>query len=146
MKNLILLFCLVCLSCGSKKNFSWSESSENIQTNEQLYAELYRDTRLLELFDIKIRQVETRDSSSNVRTETNVDISKKTDRQDLDTTKVTVNKQEEGEKIVNVETKEARSGVMSYWVWIVGFFAVIVVAVVVGIGVLKFKKKYILHE
>ena len=80
MKNLILLFCLVCLSCGSKKNFSRSESSENIQTNEQLYAELYRDTRLLELFDIKIRQVETRDSSGNVRTETNVDISKKIDR------------------------------------------------------------------
>ena len=137
MKKLILLFCLVCLSCGSKKNFSRSESSENIRTNEQLCAELYRDTRLLEFLDVKIRQVETRDSSGNVRTEMNVDISKKTDRQDLDTTKVTVNKQEEGEKVVNVETKEDRSGIMSYWVWIVGFIAVIVIVLVMGAYLIK---------
>ena len=111
---MILLFCLVCISCGSKKNFSQSESSENIRTNEQLYAELYRDSRLLELLDIKIRQVKTIDTSGNIRKETNIDISKKTDRQNTDTTMGMVNKQELGVKIVNVETKEERSGGMNY--------------------------------
>ena len=43
---------------------------------------------LLELLDIKIRQVKTIDTSGNIRKETNIDISKKTDRQNLDTIKV----------------------------------------------------------
>ena len=137
MKNMILLFCLGCISCGSKKNFSQSESSENIRTNEQLYAELYRDSRLLELLDIKIRQVKTIDTSGNIRKETNIDISKKTDRQNLDTIKVAVNKQGEGKKVINVETKEEHSGVMGSWAWIVGFIAVIVIALVVGVYLLK---------
>lgn len=105
--------------------------------NEQLYAELYRTTRLLEFLDVKISQIETRDSSGNVRTETNVDINKKTDRQDLDTTKVTINKQEKGEKVVKTEVEEERSGVMGAWVWIVGFLALIVVALVMGVYILK---------
>lgn len=137
MKNLILLFCLVCISCGSKKNFSQSEFSENIRTNEQLYAELYRDSRLLEFLDIKIRQVKTIDISGNIRKETNIDISKNTNRQNLDATKMVSNKQEEGKKVVNVETKEERSGVMGSWAWIVGFIAVIVIALVAGVYLLK---------
>lgn len=139
MNKFLVVYCVACLmvACGSKKNFSRSESSENIRTNEQLYAELYRDTRLLEFLDVKISQVETIGTSGNVRKETNIDISKKTDRQDLDTTKVTVNKQEEEEKVVNVETKEERSGVIGSWVWIVGFIAMISIVLVVGMYLIK---------
>ena len=139
MNKFLDVYCVACLmvACGSKKNFSRSESSENIRTNEQLYAELYRDTRLLEFLDVKISQVETIGTSGNVRKETNIDISKKTDRQDLDTTKVTVNKQEEEEKVVNVETKEERSGVIGSWVWIVGFIAMISIVLVVGMYLIK---------
>lgn len=125
------------LACGSKKEFAKVDSVESVKSTEQLYAELYRTTRLLELLDIRVRQVETRDSAGNVRIETDTEISKKIDRKDWDTTKVTVNKQEEGEKVVNVETKEERSGIMSYWVWIVGFIAIIVVVLVIGIYVVK---------
>ena len=139
MNKFLVVCCVACLmvACGNKKNFSRSEFSENIRTNEQLYAELYRDTRLLEFLDVKISQVETIDTSGNVRKETNIDISKKTDRQDLDTTKVTVNKQEEGEKVVNVETKEERFGVIGSWVWIVGFIAIISIMLVVGVYLVK---------
>lgn len=139
MNKFLVVCCVACLmvACGNKKNFSRSEFSENIRTNEQLYAELYRDTRLLEFLDVKISQVETIDTSGNVRKETNIDISKKTDRQDLDTTKVTVNKQEEEEKVVNVETKEERSGVIGSWVWIVGFIAMIPIVLVVGVYLIK---------
>ena len=105
--------------------------------NEQLYAELYRDTRLLEFLDVKIRQIETIDSSGNVRVETNVDVSKKTDRQDLDSIKITGNKQQTGEKVVSVETKEERAGVIGSWVWIVGFIAIISIALVVGVYLIK---------
>ena len=105
--------------------------------NEQLYAELYRDTRLLEFLDVKIRQIETIDSSGNVRVETNVDVSKKTDRQDLDSIKITGNKQQTGEKVVSGETKEERAGVIGSWVWIVGFIAIISIALVVGVYLIK---------
>ena len=88
--------------------------------DEQLYVELYHATKLFELLDMKIGQVETRDSFSNIRTETNVNISKKTDREDLDTTKVMVDKREEGEKVVNGEMNEERFGIIDSWVWIVG--------------------------
>ncbi|WP_270487802.1 hypothetical protein [Butyricimonas synergistica] len=139
MKKILFVSCVACLmiGCGSKKKFIQSGTKENFLMNEQLYAEFYRTTRLLEFLDIEIRQVETRDSSGNVRTETNVDINKKTDRQDLDTTKVTINKQEKGEKVVKTEVEEERSGVMEAWVWIVGFLALIVVALVMGVYILK---------
>ena len=48
-----------------------------------------------------------------------------------------VNKQGEGKKVINVETKEEHSGVMGSWAWIVGFIAVIVIALVVGVYLLK---------
>ena len=40
-------------------------------------------------------------------------------------------------KVVNVETKEGRSGVMGSWGWIVGFIAVIVITFVVGVYFVK---------
>lgn len=139
MNKFLVVCCVACLTvaCGSKKNFSRSESSEDFLMNEQLYAELYRDTRLLEFLDVKIRQIETIDSSGNVRVETNVDVSKKTDRQDLDSIKITGNKQQTGEKVVSVETKEERAGVIGSWVWIVGFIAIISIALVVGVYLIK---------
>lgn len=139
MKNILLLFCIACLpiSCGSKKEFTRSNSVGHLKTNEQLYAELYQTTRLLELLDIKFRQVETRDSVGNVRTETNVDISKKTDRQDLDSTKIQAEINQTGEKLVKTELKKERSGVIGSWVWIIGFIALIVMALVASVYILK---------
>lgn len=99
---------------------------------EQLRAELYQDTRLFEFLDIKYRQVETRDSSGNVRIKTDVEVSKKTEENTQDTTKITAARQEDTEKVVDNEEGEERSGVMEYWVWIVGFVAVIVVALAIG--------------
>ena len=125
------------LACGSKKEFAKVDSVESVKSTEQLYAVLYRTTRLLELLDIRVRQVETRDSAGNVRIETDTEISKKIDRKDWDTTKVAVNKQGEGKKVINVETKEEHSGVMGSWAWIVGFIAVIVIALVAGVYLLK---------
>ena len=137
--KLMVSCCLVCilLGCGSKKEFTRVESKEDIRVNERLYAELYRTTKLLELLDIKIRQVETRDTAGNVRIETEAEISKRTEADEQDTTKITVDRQEEGEKVVNQEAGKERSGVMGSWVWIVGFGAVIVVALVVGIYIVK---------
>ena len=80
MNKLLFIFCvIVLLSCGSKKEFSRIDSVENSKSTEQLYAELYREARLLEFLDIKYRQVETRDSAGNVRIETNMEVSKKTE-------------------------------------------------------------------
>lgn len=124
-------------SCGSKKEFTKVDSVENITSTEQLYAELYRTARLLEFLDIKYRKVETRDSSGNVRIETEAGISKKTEANEQDTTKITGTRQEAGEKVVNHDEGEERSGVMEYWVWITGFVAVIIIALVVGIYVVK---------
>lgn len=138
MNRLLFIFCvIVLLSCGSKKNFSRIDSTENINSVEQLYTELYRDTRLLEFLDIKYRQVEMRDSAGNVRIETNVDFSKKTEENNQDTTKITEKRQENTKKMVDQESEEERSGVMEYWVWITGFVAVIIIALVVGIYVVK---------
>lgn len=139
MKKLLFISCVACLmiGCGSKKKFIQSGTKENFLMNEQLYAELYRTTRLLEFLDIKIRQVETRDSVGNVRIETDTEIKKRTEGQSLDTTKISANKQEKGEKTTNLNTEKERSGVMGSWVWIVGFIAVIVIALVVGVYLLK---------
>ena len=133
MNNLLFIFCVITLfSCGSKKKFNKVDSVENIKSTEQLYAKLYRDTRLLEFLDIKYRKVETRDSSGNVRIKTDVEVSKKTEENTQDTTKITAARQEDTEKVVDNEEGEERSGVMEYWVWIVGFVAVIVVALAIG--------------
>ena len=138
MNKLLFSFCVLLLfSCGSKKIFSRIDSTENINSVEQLRAELYREARLLEFLDIKYRKVETRDSAGNVRIETNVDFSKKTEENNQDTTKIASFWQENTEKVVDHDEGEERSGVMEYWVWITGFGAVIVVALVVGICVIK---------
>ena len=132
MNKLLFIFCvIVLLSCGSKKEFSRIDSVENSKSTEQLYAELYREARLLEFLDIKYRQVETRDSAGNVRIETNMEVSKKTEENNQDTTKIASFWQENTEKVVE------RSGVMVYWVWIIGFIAIIVVVLMVGIYMLK---------
>lgn len=135
----VVLFLLLC-SCGSKKEFIQLDSVENLRIIEQLHVDLYRDSKLLELLDIKIRQVETKDSSGNICVETNVDISKKTNRKDLDSTKLTVNKQTEGDKTINQNSGKERSGIMDDWVCIVTLIAFIIVALVVGILISKFKK------
>lgn len=133
MNKLSFIFCaLLLLSCGSKKKFSKVDSTENMNSVEQLRAELYQDTRLFEFLDIKYRKVETRDSSGNVRIKTDVEVSKKTEENTHDTTKITAARQEDTEKVVDNEEGEERSGVMEYWVWIVGFVAVIVVALAIG--------------
>ena len=139
MKRFLVVCCMVysLFSCGSKKEFTKVDSVENITSTEQLYAELYRTARLLEFLDIKYRKVETRDSSGNVRIETEAGISKKTEANEQDTTKITGTRQETGEKVVNHDEGEERSGVMEYWVWITGFVAVIIIALVVGIYVVK---------
>ena len=47
MNKLSFIFCaLLLLSCGSKKKFSKVDSTENMNSVEQLRAELYQDTRL----------------------------------------------------------------------------------------------------
>lgn len=125
------------VACGNKKEFSQSKSFENIRTNEQLYAELYRTTRLLELLDVKFRQVETRDSAGNVRVETEAEISKRTEADRQDSTKISESRHEDGEKVVNTDHGKERSGVIESWGWIVGFIAVIVIALVVGVYILK---------
>ena len=138
MDKLLFIFCMITLlSCGSKKKFSKVDSVENSKSTELLYAELYREARLLEFLDIKYRQVETRDSSGNVRIETDVEVSKKTEENTQDTTKITAARQEDTEKVVDHEEGEERSGVMEYWVWITGVVAVIIIAFVVGICVIK---------
>ena len=138
MNKLLFIFCVITLlSCGSKKKFSKVDSVENSKSTEQFYAELYRESRLLEFLDIKYRKVETRDSAGNVRIETETEISKKTEENKRDTTKITGTRQETGEKVVNQEASEEKVGVMRSWVWIVGFIAVIVVALVIGIYVIK---------
>ena len=139
MKRFLVVCCMVysLFSCGSKKEFTKVDSVENITSTEQLYAELYRTARLLEFLDIKYRKVETRDSSGNVRIEMEAGISKKTEANEQDTTKITGTRQEAGEKGVNHDEGEERSGVMEYWVWITGFVAVIIIALVVGIYVVK---------
>lgn len=129
MNKLLFIFCVLLLfSCGSKKIFSRIDSVENSKSTEQLYAELYREARLLEFLDIKYRQVETRDSAGNVRIETNMEVSKKTEENTRDSTKITAVRQEDTEKVVDHEEGEERSGVMEYWVWIV---RAIVVAVII---------------
>ena len=138
MNKLSFIFCVLLLfSCGSKKNFSRIDSTENSKSTEQLYAELYRDTRLLEFLDIKYRKVETRDSAGNVRIETNMEVSKKTEEKTRDSTNITAARQEDTEKVVDHDEGEERSGVMEYWVWIIGFIAIIVVVVMFGIYMLK---------
>ena len=114
MKRFLVVCCMVysLFSCGSKKEFTKVDSVENITSTEQLYAELYRTARLLEFLDIKYRKVETRDSSGNVRIEMEAGISKKTEANEQDTTKITGTRQEAGEKVVNHDEGEDRSGVM----------------------------------
>ena len=128
MNKLLFIFCVITLfSCGSKKKFNKVDSVENIKSTEQLYAKLYRDTRLLEFLDIKYRKVETRDSAGNVRIETDVDFSKKTEENKQDTTKIVTSRQENTEKVVDHDEGEERSGVMEYWVWIVRGIVVVVI-------------------
>ena len=138
MNKLLFIFCVITLlSCGSKKKFTKVDSVENGKFTEQLYAELYREARLLEFLDIKYRQVETRDTAGNVRIETNMEVSKKTEENTRDSTNITAARQEDTEKVVDHEEGEERSGGMEYWVWIVGFIAVIVVVLVIGSYLIK---------
>lgn len=100
MNKLLFIFCMITLlSCGSKKKFNKIDSVENSKSTEQFYAELYRESRLLEFLDIKYRKVETRDSAGNVRIETETEISKKTEENKRDTTKITGTWQEAGKRL-----------------------------------------------
>ncbi len=138
MNKLLFIFCVITLlSCGSKKKFTKVDSVENGKSTEQLHAELYREARLLEFLDIKYRKVETRDTAGNVRIETDVDFSKKTEENTRDSTKITGSRQEDTEKVVDHDEGKERSGVMEHWVWIIGFVTVIVVALVAGICIIK---------
>ena len=128
MNKLFFIFCVsTLLSCGSKKEFSHSGSVDSIFSTEQLHAELYRTTRLLELHDVKIRQVETRDSSGNIRVETKVEISKRTEANKQDSAKIFRTRQEEIEKVMNQNTRKEKSGVINNWVKVTGFVTVIIV-------------------
>ena len=64
-------------------------------------------------------------------------ISKKTEENKRDTTKITSSRQKTGEKVMNRESREERSGVMVSWVWIVGFVAVIMVVLTVLVYLMK---------
>ena len=77
------------------------------------------------------------DTFGNVRKETSIDINKKMNKQDFDTTKMMRNKQQTDENVVRVETKEERSGVIGFWMWIVGFIAIISIMLVVGVYLIK---------
>ena len=128
MNKLLFIFCATTLlSCGGKKEFNRSSSVENIESTEQLHAALYRTTHLLELLDVKIRQVETRDSSGNVRVETKIGIGKRTEANRQDSAKIFRHRHEERKKVVNQDTKKKRSGVINSWARITGFVAVILV-------------------
>lgn len=142
MRNLLILCCVALLlpGCGSKKEFTRTNVNENLKSNERLFAELYRDARLLELLDIKYKQVETRDSAGNVRIETGVDFSQKKEEHQQDSAKITGNRQEDIEKVVDHDEGKERDGVMSSWVWIVGFIAVIVIALAVIVYLVKSKR------
>lgn len=138
MNKLLFIFCMITLlSCGSKKKFNKIDSVENSKSTEQFYAELYRESRLLEFLGIKYRKVETRDSSGNVRIETEAEISKKSKENKQDTIKVIASRQKNDKKVMNQESENERSGVVKYWTWIIGFVVVTITTLVIGIFVLK---------
>ena len=139
MKKILVTCCMVysLLSCGSKKEFTKVDSVEDRKSTEQLYAKLHGETRVLEFVDVIICQVETRDSSGNVRIETETVISKKTEENKQDSTRITATRQETGKKVVRQDSGKEQFGVVNYWTWIIGFVAVIVVALVIGIYVIK---------
>lgn len=125
---MLFIFCVVTLfSCGSKKKFSKVDSVENIKSTEQLHAELYKATRLLELLDVRIRLVETRDSSGNIRIETDVGIKKRTKANEQDSVKIFETWQDKKEKAVNQNTREEKAGVINSWARITGFVTIIIV-------------------
>ena len=66
-----------------------------------------------------------------------MEVSKKTEENTRDSTNITAARQEDTEKVVDHDEGEERSGVMEYWVWITGVVAVIIIALVVGIYVVK---------
>ena len=66
-----------------------------------------------------------------------MEVSKKTEENTRDSTNITAARQEDTEKVVDHEEGEERSGGMEYWVWIVGFIAVIVVVLVIGSYLIK---------
>lgn len=128
MNKLLFIFCMTTfLSCGAKKEFNRSSSIDSMFSIEQLHTELYRTTRLLELHDVKIRQIETRDSSGNIRIETKMEISKRTEANKQDSAKIFRIRQEEGEKVVNQDMRKERSGVINSWAKVSGFVAIIIV-------------------
>lgn len=137
---LIVIF-ISLVSCGGKKKFSKIDSEENIKSTGQLHADLYSTTRLLEFLDIKFRQVETRDSSGNVRIETEAEISKKTEENKQDSTKITGTRHDEEVKASTQESSEERTGVINSWAWISGFVAVIVLALTTLYLSKRFKPK-----
>ncbi len=141
MKLLLIVISLFLVSCGSKKKFSKVDSVENIKSTEQLHADLYSATRLLEFLDIKIRQVETRDSAGNVRIETEAEISKKTEENKQDSTKITGTRQDEEVKASTQESSEKKTGVINSWAWISGFVAVIIVTLATLYLSKRFKPK-----
>ena len=133
----MLIILLFFYSCGSKKEFIHSKTVEGSIASEQLHAELFRTTSLLELIDFKIRQVEVTDSAGNTRKETNIDVKKHSNRQELDTTKLELSKHEQKDILINNDSERERSGIIGSWVWIVGFIAVIMVTLVVAVYYLK---------
>ena len=66
-----------------------------------------------------------------------MEVSKKTEENMRDSTSITGNKQGNEVKILNLESSEERIGVVKYWVWIVGFVSIIIIALVIGIHVIK---------
>lgn len=127
----------LCVACGSRKVQVRSVVHEDMLYSSEFDIQLFRNTELLKLLDIKIRRVEERDSVGNEKIITDTNINLKENVNERDTTRIKLNIDEERNLEQNTNIDDSKKGVISYWVWIVGFIAVIVISLVVGIYVAK---------
>lgn len=134
---IIFMIPFLCVACGSRKVQVRSVVHEDMLYSSEFDIQLFRNTELLKLLDIKIRRVEERDSVGNEKIITDTNINLKENVNERDTTRIKLNIDEERNLEQNTNIDDSKKGVISYWVWIVGFIAVIVISLVVGIYVAK---------
>lgn len=138
MKRLIVFFIFfLSVACGSRRVQVRNFMHEKVLRSSQLDARLFQNTELLKLVDIKIRKVEERDSVGNEKVITDTSISLREKINEQDTTKIKLNIDEKRNLEQNKNIDDNKKGVIASWAWIVGFIAVITMALVIGIYVIK---------
>lgn len=115
MKWIVVFLIVMLCACSSRKRLLEERIRKDVQLELELASSLKAQLRVLELLDIDFRQVEKKDSSGNIRTETVVKLHRDTKATEEQEEEKTENRQETDKSKSNRQEKEDKKSPFIIW-------------------------------